>query len=121
MVRGTVFGGQAIVSLRVADSGGTVSEMDFVIDTGFVGFLVLPPAAIAKLNPTWLNTTFAKLAGNVRVEADAFEVVVAWNEEVITVEAIMLDGDPMIGMSMLRGSELRMHVEDGGLVEIDPV
>ena len=36
------------------------------------------------------------------------------------VEVASLNGHPLIGMGLLQGSELRMMVEDAGVIEITP-
>ena len=121
MPRGAVIGGQAVVPLQVVDQSGSLHDVDFVVDTGFAGYVVLPSDLVARFDLHPVNATFVRLAGNVRVETDVFELTLLWNDEEVPLEAIMLDGDPMLGMSLLRGNELRMQIEDGGAVEIEPL
>lgn len=120
MTHGVVLGGQAIVPLALAGGDGRSEQIDFVLDTGFAGFLSLPAALISSLRLTWLNQTLAILAGNVAIEADAYEAALNWKGEEVAVEVLALDGNPLLGMAQLRGCEIRLQVEDGGIVEIEP-
>ena len=45
---------EAIVHLTVDDAQGASLDIAAVIDTGFNGFLTLPPATIAQLGLEWL-------------------------------------------------------------------
>ncbi|CAD0233211.1 conserved hypothetical protein [Planktothrix agardhii] len=44
---------EAIISLSIFDSDGKVYTQDAIIDTGFNGWLSLPPDLIARLNLKW--------------------------------------------------------------------
>jgi predicted aspartyl protease len=45
---------EALLLLTVHGGGGPSREVETVIDTGFNGFLTLPPALIAALGLSWL-------------------------------------------------------------------
>src|SRR5207302_3254527 len=45
---------EPLLRLTVQDAGGQPHDVEAVIDTGFNGFLTLPPALIAALGLTWL-------------------------------------------------------------------
>jgi clan AA aspartic protease len=47
-------------------------EIQCVVDTGFEGFLTLPPAAIAELGLSYLIKINANLANNSSVETDVY-------------------------------------------------
>ena len=49
-----------------------------------------------------------------------YEVEIDWQGDVRTAEVVSTDGHPLIGMGLLQGSELRMMVEDAGVIEITP-
>lgn len=49
MIHGTVVGLQARIGIIVRLEGNPDVEIQFVVDTGFEGFLTLPPEVVAKL------------------------------------------------------------------------
>jgi predicted aspartyl protease len=53
---------EATVRLLVRGLGGQEQEIDAVIDTGFNGFLTLPPALVRRLNLPHLGQSRALLA-----------------------------------------------------------
>ena len=46
---------EAIISLSICDSEGNIYAQDAIIDTGFNGWLSLPPDLIDQLNLKWKN------------------------------------------------------------------
>ncbi len=58
--------------------------------------------------------------GNTRI-LDVFAATIQWSGQRRTVEVEGLDAPPLIGMALMRGHELRVHVKPGGLVTIAAV
>jgi hypothetical protein len=46
---------EAIIRLMVAGPGGQQQDIEAIINTGFTGFLTLPPALVAALGLPWLS------------------------------------------------------------------
>ena len=46
---------EAIIRLVVAGPRGQQQDIEAIIDTGFTGFLTLPPALVAALGLPWLS------------------------------------------------------------------
>jgi predicted aspartyl protease len=44
---------EPIILLSICDSDGKVHSQDVIVDTGFNGWLSLPPDLIAQLNLKW--------------------------------------------------------------------
>lgn len=55
------------------------------------------------------------------VSLDAYRVGIEWDGQVRVVPALAAEGGPLVGMSLLRGSEVRIEVMDGGEVVIRPL
>jgi predicted aspartyl protease len=54
MITGVVnVNGEAIVRIAAGDLGKQRVVVDAIIDTGYTGFLTLPPSTIAELNLPW--------------------------------------------------------------------
>jgi predicted aspartyl protease len=45
---------------------------------------------------------------------------VVWHGQEIIVQIQEADGDPLVGMLLMLGSKLTVHVRNGGPVEIEP-
>lgn len=109
---------EAILPLLVQDAGGRTQPVEVVIDTGFNGFLTLPPALIASLRLSWLCRQQGLLAdGSVQV-FDVFTATVIWDGQPRTVEVESVDAAPLIGMALLHNHDLRIQILRGGAVTI---
>jgi clan AA aspartic protease len=108
---------EARLALRL-QSGSEAPEIQAVIDTGFTGFLTLPSSLIVKLNLPWLCRQEGQLADGSLHAFDVYCVTVAWDGIPTVIEVEAADAEPLIGMEMLRGYELRMIVKAGGSVTV---
>ena len=92
---------EAIIGLVVAGPRGQQQEIEAIIDTGFTGFLTLPPALVAALGLSWLSRQPGILADG---SVDIFDVYVAtvlWDSQPRSVEVEAADTEPLVGMSLL--------------------
>ena len=109
---------EAKIRLMVSGPNGQSSEIDAVIDTGFSGFLTLPPPAIKELGLPKLGVTRIMLADGSECLADLHAVTVLWDGRTVCVESDCADTDPLIGMSLLAGYDLHIRIREGGPVTI---
>jgi clan AA aspartic protease len=111
----------AVVVIQAYDTSDIEHEIAAVIDTGFNGQLTLPSSAINELGLTWLCRQQCILGdGNVSV-FDVFKGRLNWEGQTFAIEVECAETDPLIGMSLLRGCELKMSVIDQGPVTIAPI
>ena len=89
-----------------------------IVDTGFNGFLTLPPALVATLALPRLNRGRATLADGSAQIIDVHGATVIWDGETRHVEITAVNAPPLVGMSMLYGYDLSIQVVDGGSVAI---
>ena len=121
MIVGTIARRRAYVSLTVRGPGGAEGAVEFTLDTGFTASMTLPAAACAALTLPFLRIQPANLADRSRLMLDVYEATLLWNGTERPVEVLALDGAPLIGMSLLEDSDVRLQVTDGGLVTIEPL
>jgi clan AA aspartic protease len=105
-----------LLRLTVRDAGGQSHDVEAVIDTGFNGFLTLPPALLAALGLPWLCRQDGQLADGSVLPFDVYVGTVDWHGQARTVEVESADAQPLLGMALMEGSELRMQVLPGGSV-----
>ena len=110
---------EATIRLPVRDAAGHEHEIETVLDTGFNGSLTLPPAIIAALGFPWRTRSLVILANGTDDLCDIYAATVIWDgrSRHILVEAA--DTDPLVGMALLYGHDVRMQVVAGGSVSIE--
>jgi clan AA aspartic protease len=112
---------EIILRLQVQDVQGTAHEVETVIDTGYNGFVTLPPALVASLGLRWLYREQGRLAdGSVRF-FDVYEATVLWDGQPRTVEVDQTDGHVLLGRAMMSRSELRAPFVSGGVATITAI
>jgi clan AA aspartic protease len=118
MIVGIVQRREAVLLLSIRCLRGRQQEIEAVVDTGYTGWLTLPPSLIAALKLRYLTTGRGLLAdGSVRM-FDVYQGKVLWDGRVRTVFVDEFDATPLVGMSLLRGFEYKMQVRARGKVTI---
>ncbi len=120
MITGTVSSDrEGVIRLRVQGANGQEQEIDGVIDTGFNGFLTLPPFLIATLGYPRIGYGRTQMSNGKEEAFDIYEATVIWDGVLRQIEIDEADTDALIGMSLIYGYELRMQGKDGGRVTIE--
>jgi clan AA aspartic protease len=109
---------EAVIALTIRGADRNEETLDVVIDTGFDGWLSLPPVAIAKLNLKWSRRGRAQLADGSTTIFDIFEGMVLWDNSTLRIPIDEADTAPLLGMALLDGFELSMQVRAGGKVKL---
>jgi len=109
---------EAVIRLRVRGPTASEREVDAIIDTGFNGFLTLPPPLVAALGLPRLSRGRATLANGSEALFEIHSVTVLWNGQQRHVEADEMDTAPLVGMSLLAGYDLYVQVAYNGSVII---
>jgi clan AA aspartic protease len=109
---------EAIISLSVCDSEGKIYTQDAIVDTGFNGWLSLPPDLIDLLNLKWKRRGRAILGDGSECVFNVYEAVVIWDGDYLTIPIDEADSEPLVGMSLMEGYQLTVQVFEEGSVEI---
>ena len=109
---------EAVVSLTLDGPAGQTRDIGAVVDTGFNGFLTLPPAVVAELGLPFVSIGRATLADGSEISYDIYGVTVLWDGQRIYIEADAADTTPLVGMLLLDGHDLNIQVRDVGRVVI---
>jgi clan AA aspartic protease len=80
--------------------------VDFVLDTGFGGYLTLPESILHRLGAVGSVRVRSRLAdGSIR-PADAFTVALEWDGEIRQVEALAYENNPLLGTMAFDGCHI---------------
>lgn len=109
---------EAVVTLLLQDSFGQTREVEAVVDTGFNGYLTLPPILMEDLELPVVGDGEAVLADGNQAAFDVYGVTVLWDGQPMYVETGVVGVDPLVGMALLEGHNLNIDIEDGGRVLI---
>ena len=109
---------EPVVTLEVQEPSGQVQEIDAVVDTGFNGYLILPPGLVTDLGLPLVGTGSGVLADGSVVRFDIHYCTLLWNGRQRLVRVNVADTTPLVGMRMLDSHSLYVEIEDGGRVVI---
>ena len=118
MITGVVKSDEGRIRLKVKGLRGREQAVDAVIDTGYTASLTLPSAVVAALGLRWRSLDRFTLADGSECIVDVYVAKVDWDGKVRTILVDEADADPLVGMRLLRGHELKMQVRARGKVTI---
>lgn len=109
---------EPVITLAVQGQSGQPREIEAVIDTGFTGFLTLPPGLVSELGLPFLSGNRATLADGSEITFPSYGVTVLWDGQPVYMEADAADTTPLVGMRLLDSHDLSIQVRAGGRVAI---
>jgi clan AA aspartic protease len=99
----------------------TELTFQFVVDTGFTGFVALPQSAIDVLRLGFLFPWNIDLADGNRLRVMAYEATLLWEGEKRVVRALAVGKRFLLGTKLLDGHDLQIRFIEGGRVSIVPI
>ena len=112
-------GREALLLLTVIGRSGVRAEVEAAVDTGFTGSLCLPLDIVRSLSVPFVGRGVAVLADGSTVETSYHRARVLWHGRERTIQVLVTEGGPLVGMTLLRGSILTVAVSPGGEVTIE--
>lgn len=109
---------EAVIRIAVDHANAPKQIIEAVIDTGFTGFLSLPPSTITNLGLPWYFRDVGTLGDGSEVVFDMHKATVIWDGKPQIIDVAASEADPLIGMSLLYGFKLQVDVTEGGTVTI---
>lgn len=118
MIAGVVKSDEDRIRIKLKGIRGRGREVEAIIDTGYTGSITLPSALIAALGLRFRSVERALLADGSGCLFDGYHGKVIWDRQVRRVLVEEADTEPLVGMRLLRGHELKMQVRYRGKVTI---
>lgn len=109
---------EAVILLTVSGPAGARREIEAIIDTGFGGFLTLPPELVTELGLSLEGVGRATLGDGSEITFPYYDVAVLWEGQPRLGLADAADTTPLVGMSLLENHSLYVEIEEGGRVVI---
>lgn len=116
----TADGREAVMWVEVSSASGSETlRVKAVIDTGFTGHLTLPPAAVQSLSLPVVGSAESVLADGSLILEDICIARILWHGRERPIRVLIADAIPLLGMALLRGSDMSVRVEGNGEVPIE--
>jgi clan AA aspartic protease len=121
VIHGTVIGLQARMNILLHVEGGANVEVEFIVDTGFEGFLTLPLDLVVKFDLPYVAKIQANLADNSQVATNAHAVKIVWDGIERDVIVLAMGRRPLVGTALLEDCHLSIDFCEGGTVIVDEI
>ena len=94
-------------------------EVEFVADTGFAGEITLSFAVLQRVRAQRIGKEPMRLADGTARLYQLYEVIAEIDGENRFVEAVEMEGDPLLGIALMREQQLNVEVTEGGEVLLE--
>ena len=112
---------QPFAEIPVYGRSNAKAIVQAIVDTGFTGYLTLPTHAVRVLGLQFAIEEEMTLANGEPISFDVYSAAIEWNGQLRRVRVHSSEGDPLIGMAMLRDHDLHVRAIPNGPVTIDPL
>jgi len=109
---------EPVVPLLARSRNGADRQVEALLDSGFNGYLALPAHVIEGLELQRLGREQVTLASGKTHLVGKYKATLKFGGAVRSVEVVEA-GEPLIGMALLWGNELRIQCIDGGQVVLE--
>ena len=116
---GKVYGRQPRIEVTFVLPNKQRLGIEFVVDTGFDGYLMLPVSADAALGLSFLNRLDANLADDRRQSASVHGATIMWDEQEVELQVLAMGKRPLLGTLLMDGHRLVIPFRDGEAVTVE--
>ncbi len=109
---------EATIRLTLRGPNGQIRRVNVVVDTGFNGWLTLPPVLIVHLGLSWQRRGRAILADGSESVFDICAGVVVWDRRQRAIPIDEANTTPLVGTALLAEYELKAEFRPRGKVAI---
>ncbi len=121
MILGKFVENRIILPVRFVLAAEMVFSVDFVVDTGFNGYLTLPTGAVGAMNLPLFSTTAAILADGTQSLIPTHVATIDWHGQELSVPVLAMGSKPLLGVSLLNQNRLVVEFIEDGAVELENI
>lgn len=119
MMTGKFIDRKIILPVRFLLSTDTILSIEFVVDTGFNGYLTLPTGAVGAMNLPLFSTTITILADGTHAEIPTHVATIDWHDRELSVPVLAMGTKPLLGMGLLDRCRLVVEFTEDGSIELE--
>jgi clan AA aspartic protease len=119
MISGKFVDSRVKLPVKFLLAGNMSFSIDFVVDTGFSGYLTLPPSAIGAMNLSLYATTTGVLADGTQSLIPTHLASIDWHGEHLSVPVLALGQKPLLGIGLLGNCRLVVELAENGVVQVE--
>ena len=109
------------ITVPILDATETAVLLEMAIDTGFTGFMTLPPPIARSLNLERGYDRKMMLADGQIITTPTYLGTVIWHGNPTKIDVLEIDARPVIGMSLLWNSDIAISVRENGRVSVTEI
>ena len=117
---GYIYRGHALIEIAFVRQSGSDVPVEFVIDTGFTGYMTLPLRDVAVLGLPFDREIDADLADGSSIKALIYIATILWHGQPRRVEVIATGERPLLGLALLKDNNVNIDFTENGSVTIAP-
>ena len=110
---------EVVLPVELCGSAGDTRLVGATIDTGSNGYLTLSRALISELGLSSHGPVEAVLGNGSCVTLQRYLGAVIWHGTQRTTVILEAEGEPLLGMALLRGSRVTIDAQPGGTVNVE--
>ena len=117
---------EAVAPVPVLNRNGQFQTVEFVVDTGFDGFLALPAELIQRLglepyssSEVTFSSSEVTFANGQRELCNTWHCRIRWHDQPRDIVIFESRGEVLLGMALLEGSQITIQARVDGAVVIE--
>ncbi len=112
---------QSIVSITIRGPQAQEQTLEARVDSGFNGWLTLPPDIVTQLGLPAHYQDVIVLANGEQVNVVTYQATLLWDDNERTIPVFATGDFPLLGMKVLVGYRICLDMVDGGTVTIERI
>ncbi|MBC7808992.1 MAG: clan AA aspartic protease [Akkermansiaceae bacterium] len=109
---------QAVIGIPFSILGRPDIVIEFVVDTGFSGELLLPKEAVEILGLPYQIDVMSTLADGVSRRVALHKATISWNGELLDVGVLATGNRPLLGTALLADHRLEIEFDEDSIVHV---